>query len=139
MLNIFFLKTGPLAIPAPCISESYIKRKINLSFYFHTSLWCLKVLWRPLRPFEAPEISVKIKIEVNFLSSPGSEREGLTSYCYIYKDSGFGTFLLAYLKIHTFYNFKCNYLIHKITITQKINKNKLDLLDLQSIWHDIFT
>ena len=28
----------------PCISESCIKKKINLNFYFHTSLWF------PLRP-----------------------------------------------------------------------------------------
>ena len=35
---------GPamLTLPAPCISESYIKLKINLNFCFHTSLWCLK-------------------------------------------------------------------------------------------------
>ena len=26
-----------LILPAPCISESWIKRKINLNFYFHTS------------------------------------------------------------------------------------------------------
>ena len=25
------------------------KRKNKLNFYFHTSLWCLKVLWMPLR------------------------------------------------------------------------------------------
>ena len=38
-------------LPAPCISESYIKIKINLNFYFHTCLRCLKkVLQRVLRP-----------------------------------------------------------------------------------------
>ena len=31
-----------LTLPAPCISESCIKMKINLNFYFHFSLWCLK-------------------------------------------------------------------------------------------------
>ena len=31
-----------LALPAPCISESWIKIKINLNFYLHASLWCLK-------------------------------------------------------------------------------------------------
>ena len=42
------------------------EKKINLSFYFHTSLWCLcgfmKVLNAFMRPFEAPQRSVKIKI-----------------------------------------------------------------------------
>ena len=46
-----------------------IERKSNISFYFHTSLWCLKkVLWRPyegqkalIKPFELPKRSVKIK------------------------------------------------------------------------------
>ena len=36
------VKKGVLTPPAPCISESCIEIKINLSFYFHTSLWCLK-------------------------------------------------------------------------------------------------
>ena len=31
-----------LNLLAPCISESCIEIKINLNFYFHTSLWCLK-------------------------------------------------------------------------------------------------
>ena len=31
-----------LTLPAPCILESCIKIKINLNFYFHASLWCLK-------------------------------------------------------------------------------------------------
>ena len=29
-----------ITLPTPCISES-INPKINLNFYFHTSLWCL--------------------------------------------------------------------------------------------------
>ena len=45
-----------LTLPAPCNSESCIEIKIMLNFYFHTSLWCLKM------PFEAPQRSVKIKI-----------------------------------------------------------------------------
>ena len=39
---IFF----PIKFSAPCNSESCIKIKVNLHFYFHTSLWCLK------KPFE---------------------------------------------------------------------------------------
>ena len=35
------------------------REKIELNFYFHTSLWCLKGLHKT---FEAPERSVKIKI-----------------------------------------------------------------------------
>ena len=31
-----------LTLSAPRISKSWIKIKINLIFYFHTSLWCLK-------------------------------------------------------------------------------------------------
>ena len=37
-----------LTLPAPFISESCIKIKINLNFYFHTSLWCLKNLYEGL-------------------------------------------------------------------------------------------
>ena len=33
-----------LTLPAPFISESCVKTKINLNFYFHTSLWYLKRL-----------------------------------------------------------------------------------------------
>ena len=31
-----------LTLPTPGISESCIKMKITLNFYFHTSLWCLE-------------------------------------------------------------------------------------------------
>ena len=31
-----------LDLPAPCISGSDIKIKINLNFYFHISLWCFE-------------------------------------------------------------------------------------------------
>ena len=34
-----------LTLPTLCITESCIKTKINLIFYFHTSLWCLKRLY----------------------------------------------------------------------------------------------
>ena len=39
---IFFI------LPAPYISESCIKIKINLNFYFCTSLWCLKRFYEGL-------------------------------------------------------------------------------------------
>ena len=50
-----------LILLAPCTSESWIKIKINLNFYFHTSLWCLgasKGFMKSLKAF----ISVKRKI-----------------------------------------------------------------------------
>ena len=34
-----------LTLPTRCISESYIKIKNNLNFYFHTFLWCLKMFY----------------------------------------------------------------------------------------------
>ena len=38
-----------LTLPVLCISESCIEIKINLSFYFHTSLWCLKRFYEGLK------------------------------------------------------------------------------------------
>ena len=35
------------------------REKIDLNFYFHTSLWCIK-------GFIKPQTSVKLKIQVNF-------------------------------------------------------------------------
>ena len=53
-----------LTFPVPCISERYIKMKINLKFYFHSSLWCLKKGFMKdfrafIKPFEAPQKRVK--------------------------------------------------------------------------------
>ena len=42
-----------LTLPASCISESCIIIKINLNFYFHTSL-ISTLLCGALKPFEAP-------------------------------------------------------------------------------------
>ena len=39
-----FFRFIKLTLPTPWISESCIKMKINLNFYFHTSSWCLKGL-----------------------------------------------------------------------------------------------
>ena len=62
-----------LTLPAPSISESYIKIKINLNFYFDTSLWCpkgfMKAFKDSIKPFEAPQRSAKIKIQVDSLPS----------------------------------------------------------------------
>ena len=57
----FFIWT----LTTPCISESCIKVKINLNFYFLTSFWCLKRFYKCkafVKPFEAPQRSVKIRI-----------------------------------------------------------------------------
>ena len=37
-----------LTLPSPCISESCIKIKINLNFYFNTSLWSLEMFYEGL-------------------------------------------------------------------------------------------
>ena len=46
------------------------REKINLNFYFHTSLGAsegfMKAFKAFIKPFEAPQRSVKIKIHVNF-------------------------------------------------------------------------
>ena len=54
-----------LSLLARFISESYIEIGIGKRFYFHTSLWCLKRFYEDkalIKPFEAPQIGVKIKI-----------------------------------------------------------------------------
>ena len=48
------VKKGVLTPPAPCISESCIEIKINLSFYFHTSFWCLKWFYEGIKAFIKP-------------------------------------------------------------------------------------
>ena len=51
-------------------------KKIELNFYFYTVLWCLKRFYENrlpktlevfIKPFEAPQRSLKIKIYVNFI------------------------------------------------------------------------
>ena len=49
-----------LTLPAPTPDE---EKKLTWYFYFHTSLWCLKGFYEVLlKPFEATQRSVKIKI-----------------------------------------------------------------------------
>ena len=48
-INVFDISVPLfLKLPAPCILESYLKVKINLNFYFHTSLWCLRRFYEGL-------------------------------------------------------------------------------------------
>ena len=69
------LLSCPLTLKGLFISESCIEIKIELKFYFHTSLWCLKRFYEGLKafikPFEAPQRSVKIKILLNFFTLSG--------------------------------------------------------------------
>ena len=46
MLHFLLCIISTLSVP--CISESYIKLKIKLNFYFHTSLWYLKRFYEGL-------------------------------------------------------------------------------------------
>ena len=70
-----------LTLSAPSISESCLNMKINLNFYFHTSLQCLKRFFKAfqafIKSFEAPQGSVKIKFKLLFSLRQGSERERL--------------------------------------------------------------
>ena len=51
-----------LTLNVPCISESCVEVKIKFLFW-HFSVMPQKVLWRPfIKPFEAPQRSVKIKL-----------------------------------------------------------------------------
>ena len=47
VVNLNFI----LTLPTLCISESCIKRKINVNFYFHTSLWYLKRFCKGFQSF----------------------------------------------------------------------------------------
>ena len=55
-----------LTLPAPCISETYIKMKITQIFIFTrlcgASEGFMKAIKAFIKPFEAPQRSVKIKI-----------------------------------------------------------------------------
>ena len=52
-----------MAISFRSISILGKEKKIDLSFYFHTSSWCLKKdFMKALKVFEPPQSTVKIKI-----------------------------------------------------------------------------
>ena len=48
MMTTMRLVMMVLTLKDPFISESCIEIKIELSFYFHTSLWCLKRFYEGL-------------------------------------------------------------------------------------------
>ena len=49
MMTTMRLVMMVLTLKDPFISESCIEIKIELSFYFHTSLWCLKRFYEGLK------------------------------------------------------------------------------------------
>ena len=49
MINEIVLKLLLLTLKDPFISKSCIEIKIELNFYFHTSLWCLKRFYEGLK------------------------------------------------------------------------------------------
>ena len=72
------------------MSKSCIEVKINLNFYFQTSLWCLKkVLWRPCRHHE--EVW-PWTFQLIFFFRPGSGWGGLVSFIHLHHEiaSSFG-------------------------------------------------
>ena len=71
-----------LIFPFPCISESWIKMKINLNFYFRTSLWCLKKFYEYLKVhhkifWDTSTKCVNKNFTLNFSLRPESIQEGL--------------------------------------------------------------
>ena len=61
-----------LTLLAPCIFKSCIKIKINLNFYFHTSLWYLKRFYEDLKGTTKKCENKNFKLI--FSISPESER-----------------------------------------------------------------
>ena len=55
------------------------RKKVKLNFYFHTSLWYLKRFYEGkafIKPFEAPQRSAEIKIQLNFYFSSTFKMHG---------------------------------------------------------------
>ena len=49
LVMIYSVESNQLTLPAPCFSEGCNKMKINLIFYFQTSLWCLRRFYKGLK------------------------------------------------------------------------------------------
>ena len=67
-----------LALHTPCIFENCIKTKINLNFYLHTHLWCLKrfydgfkglhkTFWGTTKKCENKNLTFKFKFHLNLI------------------------------------------------------------------------
>ena len=63
LLSAWFYNYNFKAFVHPSGPDSKRREKINLKFYFHASLWCLKRFYESLyKTFKAPQKSMKIKI-----------------------------------------------------------------------------
>ena len=49
LLQSMEVRVNHLNPPTPCNSEHYIKVKINLNFYFHTSFWCFRRFYEGIK------------------------------------------------------------------------------------------
>ena len=73
-----------LTLNVPCISESCVKVKPKLNFYFHISLWYLKIYYEGLhKTFRDTTKKCEIKIYLNFFSSFGIGRGKVNESRYI--------------------------------------------------------
>ena len=75
-----------LALHVLCISENCIEIKIKVNFYFHTFLGFPKGFMKAfktfIKPFDAPQRSVKTKINFIFFLRPRLGREELNEQFY---------------------------------------------------------
>ena len=88
----FYISFILLTLSAPCISESCIKIKINLNFYFHTSLCCLKRFYEDIKGLHKTFSGTAKKSENKNLSwffspRPGLGRKGLIIFLQKEKNS----------------------------------------------------
>ena len=63
------------------------REKVNLNFYFHTSLWWLKRFYEGLKPFEAPQRSVKVKFKLIFILLQLSKMHGAGRVKFFYSST----------------------------------------------------
>ena len=86
-----------LTFPASCISESCIKIKIRLNFYFHTSLWRLKSFYEGLKVLNFPTENLpSSSLRLTYLTKPFIQqfKHFLLAISYLYT----GEILLFLLK-----------------------------------------
>ena len=66
VLTTVLVKKTMICIANPSYLDPERREKIKLNFYFHTFFWCLKRFMKAfkafIKPLEAPQRSVKVKI-----------------------------------------------------------------------------
>ena len=82
---MFTLSSGRLPyVTLPCISESSLKIRINLDFYFYISLCCLKIFYEVLKSLHKIFWGTKKKCEYKnsflFVRDRGEKGKALRSY-----------------------------------------------------------